>query len=368
MDLADQLQALAARIPKQTEHLQTEAATSTALVMPFIAALGYNVFDPTEVVPEFTADVGTKKGEKVDYAIKRDGKPVILIEVKCWNMDLNAVHASQLFRYFTVTEARFGILTNGIQYKFFTDLEEPNKMDERPFFEFEMTDLKPQVLDALKAFARSKFDVENLVSAAGELKYTKGILRAISEEFHDPSEELVRYFAKRVYSGNLTKSAREQFTDIVRRAFQQFITERINERLKSALAKEETAESSPVERILDQAHDDGSSEIETTPEEVEGFNMVRAIASQTVAPERVVMRDAKSYCSVLLDDNNRKPICRLRFNAKQKYIGLFDAEKNEERVPIDALTDIFKHAEKIKATLRAYEHPEPTSAASAEAQ
>jgi predicted type IV restriction endonuclease len=99
------------------------------MVMPFISALGYNVFDLTEVTPELHADVGLKKGEKVDYAILKDGKPIILFECKWHGADLNREHASQLYRYFSVTEARFSVLTNGIAYRFFTDLEAPNKMD-----------------------------------------------------------------------------------------------------------------------------------------------------------------------------------------------------------------------------------------------
>jgi len=138
MDLIDKINEMAARIPKQIEHISTEEATKNALVMPFINALGFNVFDPTEVVPEFTADVGTKKGEKVDYAIVRDGKPILLFEVKCTGTDLNNVHASQLYRYFSVTEARFGILTDGVIYRFYSDLDAPNKMDEKPFFVFDL--------------------------------------------------------------------------------------------------------------------------------------------------------------------------------------------------------------------------------------
>jgi len=200
------------------------------------------VFDPTEVVPEYTADVGTKKGEKVDYAIMRDGRPIILIEVKCWNVDLAQVHASQLYRYFSVTEARFAILTNGTRYMFFTDLEQSNKMDEKPFFELDMLTLRAPQLAPIRQFSRDKFDMETLLTSAGELKYTKGILRAIEQEFEQPSDELVRYFTKQVYSGNLTKAVRDQFCEILKRAFKQFINDAINERLNSALRSQESTD------------------------------------------------------------------------------------------------------------------------------
>ncbi|RJP35803.1 MAG: hypothetical protein C4547_08835 [Phycisphaerales bacterium] len=131
MDLIDRLRELALRLPKQLPHLSTEEATKTALVMPFIGALGYNVFDPMEVMPEFTADVGMKKGEKVDYAILRNGQPIILFECKWSGCNLDEQRASQLYRYFSVTPARLGVLTNGVEYRFYSDLDEPD-LEWRP--------------------------------------------------------------------------------------------------------------------------------------------------------------------------------------------------------------------------------------------
>ena len=140
MDFIDQVRALASRVSTAKDSVSTEEATKNAMIMPFIQLLGYDVFNPSEVTPELVADVGTKKGEKVDYAILRDGKPIMLFECKKAGGDLHINHASQLFRYFHVTEARFAVLTNGLTYRFFTDLEKPNKMDEKPFFEFNILD------------------------------------------------------------------------------------------------------------------------------------------------------------------------------------------------------------------------------------
>lgn len=158
MDLIDQLRTLASRIQSTKDIIQTEEATKNAMVMPFIQILGYNVFDPLEVTPELVADVGTKKGEKVDYAILKDGKPIILFECKKSGADLSINHDAQLFRYFHVTAARFGVLTNGLLYRFFTDLEQPNKMDDKPFFEFNILDFKDRDVEELKKFAKVAFD------------------------------------------------------------------------------------------------------------------------------------------------------------------------------------------------------------------
>ncbi|MEM1063161.1 MAG: type I restriction endonuclease, partial [Planctomycetota bacterium] len=133
MSLAEKLETLSERFPGQLPHVKTEEATKNAFVMPVINALGFNVFDPSEVVPEFVADVGVKKGEKVDYAIYVGGKPLILIECKTAGSKLSLKHASQLLRYYGVTEAKIAVLTNGIDWEFFTDIDTPNRMDERPF-------------------------------------------------------------------------------------------------------------------------------------------------------------------------------------------------------------------------------------------
>ena len=185
MDFSDRIRDLANKIPRQIDHLETEEATKHALVMPFINALGYNVFDPTEVMPEYVADVGVKRGEKVDYAILMDSKPILLIECKSSNTNLNKEHASQLYRYFSVTDSRFGVLTNGITYQFFADLEEPNKMDTKPFFEFNMLDAKDVSIEELKKFTKEAFDLDDILTNASELKYTREIKRILAEQVRD---------------------------------------------------------------------------------------------------------------------------------------------------------------------------------------
>jgi len=363
MDLIDKINEMAARIPKQIEHISTEEATKNALVMPFINALGFNVFDPTEVVPEFTADVGTKKGEKVDYAIVRDGKPILLFEVKCTGTDLNNVHASQLYRYFSVTEARFGILTDGVIYRFYSDLDAPNKMDEKPFFVFDLTDYNESQVAELKKFTKSSFDVGDILSAASELKYKREIVNLITAEFNDPSEAFVRHFAGQVYSRRFTQTVLAEFKGITQEALRMFVNRKVEDRLKSALAKEtvispeQKTAASPESAagVSPESVEIAKEKAVTTQDEIDGFYVVKSILREIVDPHRIMMRDLKSYCSILLDDTNRKPVCRLRFNAAQKYIGLFDQDKNEEVVPIDNVDDIFKYADRLKATIVLYE-------------
>lgn len=349
MDLIDQLKELSLRIKKIKDTIQTEEATKNALIMPFIQILGYNVFDPTEVTPELIADVGTKKGEKVDYAILMDGKPIMLFECKKSGNDLNLNHASQLFRYFHVTEARFGVLTNGINYRFFTDLEQPNKMDEKPFFEFNVLDFKDTHVEELKKFTKSAFDIELILNTASDLKYTRAIRNVLADWMANPSEDFVRLICAEVLNGKrVTPAIKEQFTQISKNAFNQFISEKINERLKMAMEPSEELKKDGASSSQD------SDQIITAEEELEGFRIVRAILRESVDPKRIVMRDAKSYCAILLDDNNRRPICRLRFNNTSRLmLGLFD-EKEEKIVSVSDLSDIYQYADQLKKTVLMY--------------
>lgn len=359
MDLVDKLRELAGRLPRQLEHIQTEEATKSALVMPFIAALGYNVFDPTEVTPELNADIGIKKGEKVDYAILKDGKPIILFECKHHAADLAQAHASQLYRYFSVTEARFSVLTNGIQYRFFTDMDAPNKMDAKPFFEFSLTDLRDDHVEELKKFSKSTFDLHNILTTANELKYTREIARLLSEQMREPSDEFVKLVVSHVYSGRMTQPIREQFGQYVRQAFAQIVNDRITGRLKTALAEEGSLPKVPATPINATEvevppADEVVGTVVTTDEEVEAYYIIRAILREVVNVKRVVMRDVQSYCGILLDDSNRKTICRLYFNTTQKYIGFIN-DGQTERLPIDSLDDIYKHVERLKSALSSLE-------------
>ncbi|HAV1718677.1 TPA: restriction endonuclease [Enterobacter hormaechei subsp. steigerwaltii] len=357
MEFTERLNTLSTKIRQQIEVINTEEATKTAFVMPFIHnVLGYDVFDPSEVTPEFVCDIGTKKGEKIDYAIMKNNDVQILIECKKIGEPLHINHASQLFRYFHVTNARISILTNGQIYRFYTDLDAPNKMDEKPFLEVDLLDIDENVIPELKKLTKSSFDLESIINAAGELKYVSQIKRILHTQLNNPEDDFVKFFASRVYDGMLTQKVRESFQNLTKKAASQYINDQVNERLKSAITGITPAVvEAPTE--TQQSEDDeqkDESEIITTLEELEGFHIVKAITRAVLEAPRITHRDTKSYCGILVDDNNRKPLCRLHFNRTQKYIGLFDLEKNETRHPISTVDDIYSFADILKATAALY--------------
>lgn len=362
MDFIDQIKTLSSNISAQLERIKTEEATKTSLVMPFIQALGYNVFDITEVVPEFDANVGASKKYKLDYAILQDGKPIILIECKHHSEAFTNGNAySQLFHYFAATKARIGLLTNGVVYHFYSDLVEPNKLDEKPFLEINMLNLQEGLIDELKKLSKHSFDIEEILTTASELKYTREIKRILNEELNNPSDEFIRFFASKVYPGRITERVKQEFEGFVKRALRQFIREQISGLLQSAssLAESESGESSKVEEIDSDSTQQEPNGIVTTEEELEGWYIIKSIMRESIDPSRVAMRDVMTYCGILLDDNNRKPICRLYFNNLERLrLGLFDHGvdgKNEEKVDLAKVDDLYQFADRIRKTVEHYE-------------
>lgn len=366
MDFSEKIQALGIKIQKSLDLIQTEEATKQAFVIPFIMALDYDVYDPSEVLPEFTADVGTKKGEKVDYAIMRDGKPIMLFECKWCGVDLNEDHASQLYRYFSVTDSRIAVLTNGVKFRFYTDLEKQNQMDLKPFMEIDLLEIQDSLIPELRKLTKSHFDLKELIPSAAELKYTREIKLILENQLVTPSDDFVKFFTSQVYSGRITQSVLEQFQQITKRALKQFISEEIGKRLKSVLDKDKNPSEPEPESVKDNELPDitkaqspkqkDDDRIETTPEEIKGFVIVRDILKLTVEENRIFYRDTINYFGILLDDNKRKPICRLYFNTSQKYVGLFDNDdRKEEKVPIGEVKEIGNFADRLRNTILKYE-------------
>lgn len=347
MDFIDEVRTRSGRFKDRIQHIATEEATKSSLVLPFMQMLGYDIFDPAEVVPEFTADVGTKKGEKVDYALVRDGKPAILIECKKYGNKIEDEEMSQLLRYFSVTEARVGILTDGISYRFYSDIDQPNVMDSRPFFEFNMLDFNDHQVEQLKRFTKSSFDLSEVIDAARELKYLTEIKRVLAEELADPSDDLLYVICKRIFDRLPGPRARQQLQPIAKLAATQFINERINDRLRSALQQGEQ------QRVEEEAPEIEQAEpaIETTVEEWEGFYAVKAILRDLVDATRLTIRDTRNYCAINLD--NKRWLCRLYFNGSRKYLGLPTKQNRygEVRFHTEGVDGLYAHADALRRVL-----------------
>ncbi len=357
MGFSEDLVQLSERVSTIKNNIATEEATKMSMVIPFFQFLGYDVFNPTEFCPEYTADVGIKKGERVDYAIIINGEPVILIECKSCTDTLDK-HSSQLFRYFGTTTAKFGILTNGLIYRFYTDLDESNKMDLTPFMELDLENIKDSLIPSLKKFCKVEFDKDSIFSTASELKYTNLIKDLLKSELDNPSDDFVKFVLSSIYDGQKNQKVIEKFNPIIKKSFNSFINELLNQKISSAL-NTENAKNSDSGQANDQVPEDGlsedSSKIITTEEELQSFYIVRGLLAGCVDVQDVVYRDTESYFGILYKDNNRKPICRLNLDRKRMQLFIPNEDKSFERIYLDSLNDLYLYKERLIQVVSRYQ-------------
>jgi len=360
MDFIDQIKQLSEKVAKWKDQIKTEEATKTSFILPMLQTLGYDVSDPTEIVPEYVPDYGAKKGERVDYAVLQDGVPVILIECKQWAEDL-LKHNEQLYQYFTISKAKFGILTNGIQYFFFTDLVDKNIMDKEPFFVFDISDIHDNDVDELKKFHKSYFQIDTITNTAAELKYSNLIRAIFISELKKPTDDFVKYFMDQVFDKKATQAKVIYFSDIVRKSINQVISDQITERLKSALVKEnESAKVKPSDSEPSQKEitaKDGNTERVPNEKEVEAYYILKSILRTKVLASRVFLNTQKNSASIVLDDSQKRYICYLYLTTDKMQLGTIDDLKKETKHEILSLDDIYKHSEALAKAIDLCEKP-----------
>lgn len=229
MTFKEKFQAYKDRVSPLVDTMQdvTEEATKNAFIMPFLSVLGYDVFNPHEVILEFTADVGTKKGEKVDYAILKDREPIMLVEAKKMSVKLQKAQHNQLYRYFSTTHSRIAILTNGVEYKIYSDLNAPNVMDDEPFLSFNIiVDDIELYIHSLENLVKENFNIKTITENAIYLKYAKVVEKTFSEDLKSPSDELVKYFLSRPEiksTSKITQKMIDKHRDITKETLQRLM-------------------------------------------------------------------------------------------------------------------------------------------------
>lgn len=358
MDFIDQIKQFSKKAENIKDSLLTEEATKMSLIVPFFAMLGYDVFNPEEFVPEYTADVGIKKGEKVDYAIVQDNQPIILIEAKWCGEDLDK-HGSQLFRYFGTTPAKFAVLTNGLIYKFFTDLDNPNKMDEKPFLEIDILNPKEAKIAELKKFHKSNFNLDEIFSTASELKYSNEFKNIFAQELQNPTDGFIRFFLNKTYSGRQTQNVVDKFKPILKKALNNYISELMNDKIQSALNANSEEHPKPdseeiEETLITDDKQDDIAKIVTTNEELEAYFIVKNLLKDLVPMNDITYRDTVNYINILYKDNGRKWICRLALNGTKKVLILPNEDKSQEKIVINGIYEIESYKDKLTTVLSRY--------------
>ncbi|TKX29533.1 type I restriction endonuclease, partial [Campylobacter estrildidarum] len=278
MDFENQLNAIVETISERKTLVNTEEATKMTFVMPFLKVLGYDVFNPSIVVPEYTADIGIKKGEKVDYAIFKDGKPFILIEAKNHTENLDN-HNNQLVRYFnTDPNIKFAILTNGIEYRFFTDIEQQNLMDKIPFLVINLEKLKPRDIKDLKRFICTDLNLDEILNIAMEKKYYKAIQDIFKNEIENPSDEFTSFFAKQMTEKRMTSAVLEEFKNYIKKSFKEIINDLAYDKITNIKNNLQAINDDEDNEQINESRD-----IVTTEEELQGFYIVKSILASAGA-------------------------------------------------------------------------------------
>lgn len=349
MDFKDAILQLSEKIVKQKAIVATEEATKTAFILPMISALGYDVFDPTEVIPEMDCDLIKVKGEKIDYAIIKDGDPIMLIECKDSKQVLD-LHSTQLQKYFVASKSRFGVLTNGIEWRFYTDIDKQNIMDTKPFLVVSMLDLSNDDIEQLKKFHKAYYNEQEIISTANELKYMTEIKAIVQNEITNPSPSFVKYFAKQVCSGSVWQSVIDQFTPFVKQAFSSVINDIIQDRLNSAIKNEEQN----TETLAINKTELDDSEIVTTQEELDAFEIVKAILSEKYDISDIYYKDFKTYFLVYYAKEPYWWICRLSLKRYSKFIIFPDKghSGNYEKVELSNINELYSLKDKLLEAMR----------------
>lgn len=338
----EQLQRFAEQVRRRQPHIRGEESTKQALIVPFLSLLGYDVHDPTELQPEYIADFAKKRSggpsEKVDYAIRRDNVPVIFIECKAVDCDPSA-HSGQLARYFNATTSvPIAIITNGLRYMFFTDLEEKNILSERPFFQFNILEFTTNDAEVLESFGRARYDPATIRERVEEIIYAFKINAYIGEVLRSPSESFTRFVLSELnlFSGGkkLTAKLIEKFIPTIRRAVQTTLldmaTRSIREQAEAPLAAVAAAPvvapppvaPAPEAAVVSPpAAKAANSAVVTTAEELEAFEIVRQMCADSplAAGATIQYRDTVAYFAINAG-SVRKTFVRLYFGGRRKSI------------------------------------------------
>lgn len=336
MDFKDSILRLADRIKKQKDAIQTEEGTKNAFIMPMIAVLGYDIFNPFEVVPEMDCDL-TKKGDKLDYAIMKDERAILLIECKHCKQNLN-LHSAQLSKYYAASNARFGVLTNGVEYRFYTDLDKANIMDEKPFLAIDLLNLSDADIDQLRKFCKSSYNESEILCTAKELQIAIQIRDILNRNIQSPGDEFTRYFVKCINEGKSSQKLIEQYKPIVKKTIESIINDTISSQMKISVQNVDTTD----------IRDDINENTTITQERLDAYNIIKDILRDKYDVNEISYTSFKGYL-LLWIGHEYWWICRLSLKPYSKRISFITENRTEYKwIQIQSINDLELYTENIK--------------------
>lgn len=313
------------RLLRHVEHVKTvgvhcdsEETTKQALILPVLDILGFSPYDPTKVKAEYGADVpGVKSTERVDYALFCGGVPVMFVEAKGYRENLTN-HAPQLARYFNATpEVTIAAITNGKEWRFFTDLNDKNVMDKEPFLTVDFFNLLPSDPEQFSRFRHDQFQPEALRTLAEESVFLSAFKKTVKQSVLDCDADFVRYIvAKSTIQRTLTAKFLECVTPIVKQAVAQSMSDMVVNSL-STPHSEPTAQNTDEPITTDgDIVDPNNPKIITTPAERKFF----ALVQELLPDEPLAAKDTESYFTVLYQNKVNRWLVRYSGDKKRPSV------------------------------------------------
>jgi len=335
MGFAEDIAKVYEQVRKRAEQVVGEESTKMALILPFLSALGYDIYDPTEVMPEYVADFAIRRSgqlEKVDYALAINDTIVMIVEAKARGQKAEA-HDGQLKKYFnSLLATKVSIVTNGIQYRFFTDLRNTNVMDDEPFFSSNVLEYDSKDIENLKFFHRDNFDVAAISSHAEEMVYLKSLTKLVGDLLRSPSEDFMRFLLGQLglegkklglegkklgLEGKINKKKLDKFEPLIKKSIQNSLVELMTRSLSQEIAQPVEADK-PVEPDEIEEIEEEGSKVETTAEELEAFEKIKTIAASSKNHNlEVKYKDVAAYFGVHVG-NSTWWFLRLYLSPKKK--------------------------------------------------
>ncbi len=332
MSFQESLEQIRDTIRQHGDKLANEEMTKQALILPMIEAWGYDTRNPSEVMAEYPVTLANGGNGRADYVIMQNERPAIVIECKAANVTVDESVSDQMRDYAAALGAVVGVATNGYTYTCYTDLDSAGTMDADPFCVAIVQSLPEGDEVALELLAKVNFAPDQV---------------RVSARLH--KEELVSRWRAEAFTRSVP--AQDELTRIAEFADKSERDTELTQLLKK-IGERIHVEVDAIRQLG--RSDDADDGVVTTNDELDGYFIVKGILHGVIDPDRVEYRDAKTYFSVLIDDNNRKPICRFHFNGRQKYVGTFDEDKNETRHSVNDVNDIIEQANTLRRMARRY--------------
>ena len=346
MEFHNYIYTLSDRVLKNKDRCLTEEATKTSLILPFFTALGYDTSDPRIVIPEVKCAI--RGAERIDYVLASDGAYLMLVECKHWRENLDN-HVNQIEQYYHAGlrnfGTRIGVLTNGIEWRFFADIEKQNMMDAEPFFVFDISMPTYNAISQLKMFRKDDFDVQSIVCSAAKMIMANRLHNIVDVELSNPSDRFVDFFWNRLGTcKKLSKQQRAIFSPMVKAEIDSFIYRTVENQLQLP--------------NIDVA--DCECTFDLSDEERNFVGHIYDILQGIVVKERLhLYRNRWGQLSIRLDNNKFYTICKLNIVGKEKWLSVSRYcpklrkfyNKDSFRLYINTPESIMQYSKDLKDTL-----------------